>query len=273
MRKFGKGQQKNGHLCSLVFTDVRLVWRVQLVSFHTNTDPKGYSDTVSSLFPTVTLFQIPNGITVTNKKYRYRQKSLFKTVWTCQRLPGREITQLWTSSFVESCSKTTAIFLLHSWRRRRSLQQGIFPIKHERDWKAERMGDGECPLAIETSQESLTAKKMRGVGEKEEIFPSCSFHVRRADTNTKRSSGFQSQTYPRLGGHWVRKQCSSKFWYHCNDVLPVTISSHPCLWPVLWEILKTQRAMEDSSLFSSLGSSWRLDWNYEKVRKTSRNFQ
>ena len=38
---------------------------------------------------------------------------------------------------------------------------------------------------------SLTAKKMRGVGG-EEAFPSSSFHVRRADTNTIRSLGFQT---------------------------------------------------------------------------------
>ena len=46
--------------------------------------------------------------------------------------------------------------------------------------------------------ESSTAKKMRGRKEgrkREGDFPSCcSFHVRRADTNTKRSLGFQKVT-------------------------------------------------------------------------------
>ena len=66
--------------------------------------------------------------------------------------------------------------------------------------------DRGCPLAIETSRILDSKKDEKSIGggggggeEEEGDFPSCSFHVRRADTNTKRSLGFQ--TYPRLRGH------------------------------------------------------------------------
>lgn len=136
------------------------------------------------------------------------------------------------------------------------LQHGIFPIKQ--DWKAERIGDGEWPLAIETSR-ILDSKK---------------------DERSRRRRSFSFLLF----------SCSTSWYkYHKiigvsdipsweNNVAPSFGTTAMMCFQFRFQAIhafglyferfsRHKREMKNSSLFSSLVSLCRLDWNSEKTNK------